>query len=1293
MQKINVKNLLRMQKTGQGIRPLHIILGNRNLEKFGEIINIPADSITYHPQFNVVDELSFNVYKEKNDNVENLWDKIVDFKTIYVKEYDEWFEITVGTDESEKNTKKLVTAKSLCEAELGQVILHDIEINTEDDIAREEYTEPTIFYNPDKKDSSLLDRIFEKAPGYTIAHVDETLLKIQRSFSIDGTSIYDFLTSTLSQEIGCIFLFDSNTRSVYVYDMETCCLDCGYRSEDVFTICPECEGTILHEPYGKDTSIFVDKNNLGSEIQLTSETDSVKNCFRVIGGDDLINATLKNINPNGSNYIYYFNQDTLSDMPDELQSKIKSYDELVDEYTNNKSFSLEASLVNQYNDIIEYIKKYYPETTYSSIQQQYIGWSNITSVYYDVIDLYSYLNNSMMPTWKQEDKTAASQLALLTPSNLSPVAVTDVSKISVYTANNAVLAMAKAIIDTSIYKIEILDGSTLKSQTWTGRFKLTNYSDSKDTAEMKDVISIEINDDYIAYVNQQVDKAMGKVNDQGLQDIYNTKDINKFKEEIHKYSAQRLTSYQSAYQSAINILTEQGVASNSSDLHDSIYLPYYERFIALETELSYRNSQLDTITGLEKYIEDLISKTHNELDFESYIGEEYWKLFTYYRREDDYSNENYISDGLTNTELIDKANELLVVAKKELVKSGEKQFTISGTLQNLLLLTDKDGNRIFEPILDDFTLGNFIRTKIDGKIYVMRLADISISYGDLSKLSVTFSDAYRYGSPDVNIVKDILTKSQSMVSSYSSTVKQASQGEKANLTFERLQKEGLDSALYSVHNTNSTAIFDEHGILIRSYDDVIDDYKDEQARINANEFVFTTDRWRTAITALGKQKYTLNGVTHEKYGLNTQFVISGLMVAGDIYSANYSNLNNELKGTHINLETGGFEMADGKLIYDAKTQKLSLKNVELSINFNNEEKDITDIVGDTIVSQTMHYLVSDKSEGITIESQGWTTDIQYVSNEKRYLWIYITNTKSNGDTENTSPIIYGVYGKDGEKGEQGIQGDTGSSYFTWIMYADDTNGTNISDTPLSSTQYIGIATNKESENKSNNPKDYTWSKYIGNDGVSVTTVVPIYFSSNSKDTAPIAPVNVIENNDTGYGHWTLATPLYNELYPYYYTCNQILYSNNVYQWTIVVRDGAIENIAKTAYEAKKDTETISANISQFDQDISSLNTFRESSDEKINDLYEKYNDEIGVINQHFDFTKDGIFISATADSDVKLWLRNNQIVFVDKYNNKLAYFTDQMLNVNKVKTSDWSQIGNFKWIPSASGGLRLVKVS
>ena len=186
------------------------------------------------------------------------------------------------------------------------------------------------------------------------------------------------------------------------------------------------------------------------------------------------------------------------------------------------------------------------------------------------------------------------------------------------------------------------------------------------------------------------------------------------------------------------------------------------------------------------------------------------------------------------------------------------------------------------------------------------------------KLDSIIDDKSYQTSPDVNIVKDILAKSQSMATSYSSTIKQASQGEKANLTFEKLQKDGLDSALYSVHNTNSTAIFDEHGILIRSYDDVIDDYKDEQARINVNEFVYTTDRWRTAVTALGKQKYTLNGTMYEKYGLNTDFVISGLIIAGDLYSANYTTDSRGIctAGTHINLNDGSFVFAGGNLKYD-----------------------------------------------------------------------------------------------------------------------------------------------------------------------------------------------------------------------------------------------------------------------------------------------------------------------------------------------------------------------------------------
>ena len=207
----------------------------------------------------------------------------------------------------------------------------------------------------------------------------------------------------------------------------------------------------------------------------------------------------------------------------------------------------------------------------------------------------------------------------------------------------------------------------------------------------------------------------------------------------------------------------------------------------------------------------------------------------------------------------------------------------------------------------------------------MRLSDITINYSDLSNLSVTFSDVYKIGSPTVNKVSEILSKAQSISSSYSTIIKQAEQGEKANNTFLKIQEEGLNSALYNIRNSNSTAIFDEHGILIRSYDDSLDDYTDEQLRETHNEIVFTTDKWKSAITAIGKQRYTLNGTTYEEYGVNSQFVIAGKIISGDIYSGNYITDSNGVctSGTHINLADGTFVMGGGKLKYE---------NDELSIN-------------------------------------------------------------------------------------------------------------------------------------------------------------------------------------------------------------------------------------------------------------------------------------------------------------------------------------------------------------------------
>ena len=82
-----------------------------------------------------------------------------------------------------------------------------------------------------------------------------------------------------------------------------------------------------------------------------------------------------------------------------------------------------------------------------------------------------------------------------------------------------------------------------------------------------------------------------------------------------------------------------------------------------------------------------------------------------------------------------------------------------------------------------------------------------------------------------------------------------------------------------------------------------------------------------------------------------------------------------------------------------------------------------------------------------------------------------TATESTNASDYTWSLIKGADGKDA------IQ------YYTWVKYSDNADGTGLYDTPKDSTLYIGIAVNKTSKTESTNKSDYTWSKFKGADGV------------------------------------------------------------------------------------------------------------------------------------------------------------------------------------------------------------------
>ena len=281
--------------------PLTINLANRNGNILGQL-DADYESVDLEGKLNDISEFTFTLNKYIDGKIANLWDKVVDFKLVYCREWDTWFEIKVEIDE-ETETIKTVFCTQLEPAELSQLMLYNIHINEEGDSnwdsSNEEY-KSTILYSETNKEISLLDRLLkDKAPHYSIKHVDDTIKNIQRTFSFDESSIYDAFME-IGEEIGCLFLFKSEfdengilRRYIYVYDLQQNCNDCGHRGEYIDE-CPKCGSANIEYGYGEDTTIFVTADELAEGgIQLTTDTDSVKNCFKLEAGDDCDRSQLQ----------------------------------------------------------------------------------------------------------------------------------------------------------------------------------------------------------------------------------------------------------------------------------------------------------------------------------------------------------------------------------------------------------------------------------------------------------------------------------------------------------------------------------------------------------------------------------------------------------------------------------------------------------------------------------------------------------------------------------------------------------------------------------------------------------------------------------------------------------------------------------------------------------------------------------------------------------------------------------------------------------------------------------------
>lgn len=879
---MNPCNIITYNKHSHTLESPTIILKKRNFDVIGEITDYTNWTISLVA--NGIDEISFDVYKFHNDVKCPIWDKLIDLALIEVQGYGH-FEIKVDLADLNE-TIKSITAQSL-EVELGQLTLNEFHVNDEDATTMEEteynkedfdkYGEfiPTVFCNFFDTKHSLLHRVLaDKAPHWSIGHVPnyiainktdqpEVTSAFQRTYTVDGTSIYDFLTGDVAKESNVVFLFDTYERKIHCYNLE----DYIWKNE-------ETNETILIDAIGEDTTVFIDKDNLAKEITLSGDKDSVKNCFRVTGGDDIITDRIRAVNMNGSNYIYMFSNFQTEDMPKELVQKLEQY-----------QLDLKAN------------------------EPLYYGNNGIFTRLCAAYDKYYYLESKMMPQVEITETTAQEQYQKII-DGLSSLSV-GVFSLSSYDSSlftgitNNVEAMANIFID-SRYSLEIVENSVSynsQSKIWSGRIKVHRSIDETDryiTPE-NTYIRVNINADEVEYTRQKVLKALCKTSMLDIDFDVDDMTDKKIREYFSLYCRVRLQSFYDGYDTCISILaklTQTTLNTDKSIVAGELYSKYNNLKNIVNSVLQERTSQ---VTQQETLINEIVqeqSEFQEKWNFKNYLGDNLYHVFCMYRRDDDYQNDNYISDGLedNDAELTKKAKELLDFAKSEIEKSCKLQRTISTNLNNLLLLSE------FEPIHEKFALFNYIRVGVDDELFKLRLLSLSYDSSTPETINVTYGENIESIGGSTSDAKSIFDQVSSISSSFSSTVLQAKSGSQANNEIVNMRNNGLNAALTRIKTSdNNEVTIGSQGILCKGVTDV-GYYSDKQTRIVDTGFYITTDNWQTIRACIGETTDGNFGVIADT--LCGKVTFSEKIVAGDVNGIVTIDGNGvTLKGGSIKWET------------------------------------------------------------------------------------------------------------------------------------------------------------------------------------------------------------------------------------------------------------------------------------------------------------------------------------------------------------------------------------------------------
>ena len=969
--------------SGNYTRP-RLFLCETNKDK---ITQLDVTNLNGSFKFNAYSELTFEIARTYNDLITGeikvfpYYDKVEALRLLYLENFG-YFEIQGPelTGDGIKEAKNItaysyeyvLSTKYLEDFYINQGTVESLEVLNADN---PDNIIPITLYNPSNTKLSLLHLILEKAYGWSIGHVDSSLQTLSRQFEVDRESIYDFLMNEVCEKFNCYIVFDTINNTINVYAESLTSKFIGDGATNVFTISPPFSqiGTVSVDGYKTtrwkynsttgaltledipvsgahvevvdgaltewETDVFVTFDNLSQEININYDADSIKTQLTVTYGDDLDIREANMGLPYITDLSYYYTVDWMGqELYDAYTAYIQKSNQYQSEYTNNSQKMLELA---GYIDFEE--------------NRLSLEYSIANSVNETTIGTY-YIRGGTAPNYYYTEVTLPAD----------------------YNVNTTYYSMDTANLDET--KVENLY-AVLKKY----------FNNESDWAEELDKLSTDFKfmETYtLAYLKTE----LSKVTDNRTSNFEVEGAINNFLAEMWEQIGRTplKSLYYESYKQVQITNIEAGWSQNDSNNY-GYYYPVVLYLNSIETAIAVRESSIAIYEEQYNKIQKSNSDIANSLIMENNFTKDQLIRLSAFIREDELKLDDIVETEYTTiAESFQLKQDAMESGRIELQKLCQPQLQFSMSMANIYALPE------FEPIVDQFQLGNVIKVRLRSDyIKQSRLLQVDINFDDFSDFSCEFGELTSLRTQS-DIHADLLSKAISAGKSVATNASYWTQGsDRANNIDLRLEEGLLNSieALKAIDGTQN-AYLDKYGLHLEAINPDTGEISDKRVWLVNNQIVFTDDGFKTSKSVLGE--FTVDGITY--YGLLAQAVIAGLVEGSSIIGGTIKiGLQDDGSYAFEVHEDGSVTMSGGSSIKGyakedyVKNEVEKIQNQVDSINTSKMYK--VEIVSNssTIIS------TSEDKATLTCKVYSWDSDITDTLDASLFNWKRVsTSTELDG---------------------------------------------------------------------------------------------------------------------------------------------------------------------------------------------------------------------------------------------------------------------------------------------------------